>query len=152
MDNLQCLLDSGRRPRHGSLLGVVIACGLSGIFNSRYFGALGWAAGEAANMMIGNGIGLAVSESHEFEDGVAYYYAKDMRPFSIGGTVIGDKDWISGVRYHELAHATGKQRDLGPAYTPVHALSQGLSWLISGFTSTHRYNIFEQGWIEAPAQ
>ena len=84
-------------------------------------------------------------------------YAKGQRPFSVGGVVIGDEEQITQWRYHELAHATGKQRNLGPAYIPVHLLSQGLSGFIgvlSGqnfWESTHEHNIFERGWLEVPA-
>ena len=119
-------------------------------------GAAGWAAGEAANMMIGRTLGSIMSGGdRKFENGVAYYCAKGRTPFSVGGVVIGDEGLIKEWRVHELAHATGKQKNLGPAYIPAHVLSQGFSWLIGTFTGatykTHRYNIFERWWIEEPA-
>ena len=130
------LASMGNRLFNGAVTGAVFGgtyAGVTGgdIGQGAAMGAAGWAAGEAANMMIGRTLGSIMSGGNrEFKNGVAYYYAKDQRPFSIGGVIIGDKDWISEVRYHELAHATGKQKNLGPAYIPAHALAQGLSGFI----------------------
>lgn len=92
-------------------------------------GALGWAAGEAANMLIRHGTGFVGSglKNPKCEKGVFIYGLEGVLPFSIGGAVIGD-EWAmrnlpnpvgageSGyVIDHEISHALGKQRIMGPS-------------------------------------
>jgi len=158
------LASMGNRLFNSAVTGAVFGgtyAGVTGgdIGQGAAMGAAGWAAGEAANMMIGRTLGSIMSGGdRKFENGVAYYYAKGQRPFTVGGVVIGDQRWIGYVQYHELAHATGKQKNLGPAYLPAHVLAQGLSGFIGVLSgqnfwySTHTYNIFECEWIEVPAQ
>jgi len=143
----------------GGAFGAAYA-GVSGgdIWQGTKHGAMIWGLGEVANIGIGHGLGYAMSEGNsKFENGVRYYYAKGQRPFSVGGAVIGDEAWIKEANLHELAHATGKQKNLGPAYLPAHILSQGFSGIIgvlggnNFWLSTHNYNIFERWWIEVPA-
>jgi RHS repeat-associated protein len=130
-------------------------------------GALGWAAGEAGNMLIGHGLGLAMSgKGPKYKNGAFYYYPKGQGPFTVGGVIIGDKGmlamsyYINGQQYsvdqHERAHFP-QDVALSVSYIPVHLISQGVSGIVGSFTgakfwdSTHRYNIFERWWIDVPS-
>ncbi len=127
------------------------------------YGAVGWAAGEAVNMLIGNGLGVLMADSHEYKNGAFYYYSKGQTPFTIGGAIIGDEKTIKGFNWmnnqwdynhtvdqHERAHFP-QQTALSASYIPAHLVSQGMSWIFSGFTNTHRYNVLERWWIDVPS-
>ncbi len=133
-------------------------------------GALAWAAGEGVNMGIGHGIGYAMSgKAPSFSNGAFYYYSEGQTPFTVGGAIIGDKRMIEGynivnnqwdynhtVDQHEQSHFP-QQTALSVSYVPVHLASQGVGGAIGVFTGvgfgagTHRYNIFERGWIDVPS-
>lgn len=159
----------GNRLFNSAVTGAVFGGAYAGVTGGNIgqgaaYGAMGWAAGEAANMLIGHGLGYAMSGKgpSKFEDGVFYYHVANKGPFTVGGVIIGDEDWLSrpnlvsqaddpwhSVDAHERSHIRIQQTPLSVSYIPVHLVSQGISWLLSG--STHRYNIFERGWIDVPS-
>ncbi len=154
----------------GAAFGAAYA-GMTGgdIWQGAASGALAWAAGEGINMLIGHGLGYAMAgKGPEFKNGAFYYNAKGATPFTIGGTIIGDKKILAGyniqdgkwdynhtVDQHERAHFP-QQTVLSPSYIIAHYLSQGVGGLIGSVTGvgfwngTHTYNIFERNWINVP--
>jgi len=119
------------------------------------------------SFLIGHGLGYMISgKGPEFNNGAFYYYKEGQTPFTIGGTIIGDEDYILGYNringrwdydhttdQHERAHFP-QQTALSISYIPAHLASQGVSGILSGFDfkyGTHRYNIFERWWINVPS-
>ncbi len=164
----------GNRLFNSSLTGAAfgaVSAGMTGgdMLYGAGMGAAAWAGGEAAGMLVGHGLGMAMSDSHcyEFRNGAFYYYAQGEIPFTPGGgVIIGDKLQLQGfntingmadfshtVDAHERAHFA-QQTVLSPSYLPLHLLSQGIGGLVGmgtgvGFwDGTHRYNIFERWWID----
>ncbi len=133
-------------------------------------GALAWAAGEGVNMGIGHGIGYAMSgKAPSFSNGAFYYYSEGQTPFTVGGAIIGDRqkierfnvvnnewDYNHTTDQHERSHFP-QQTALSVSYIPTHLISQGVGGIVGIFTGvgfgagTHRYNIFERGWIDVPS-
>jgi hypothetical protein len=165
----------GNRLVNSAIVGGVVGAGyavVSGdnVLKGAAMGAGYWAAGEAANMVIGNGIGYALSgQGPEVRNGAFYYSVNGQVPFTIGGAIIGNETWMARpnivndqldyshtVEQHEYSHLP-QQTLLSAAYIPLHALSQGLGGLIGSFASggfwdgTHRYNLFERSLIEIPS-
>lgn len=143
--------------------GVMSAITGGDIWDSAAYSAMGWAAGEAANMLIARTIGSIMSGGNrEFKNGAAYYYTEWEGAFTIGGAIIGNKNTIAKFNWannqwdynhtvdqHERSHFP-QQNALSISYIPAHLFSQGMSWIFSGFTNTHRYNVLERWWIDVP--
>lgn len=160
------LASIGNRLFNSAVTGAVFGGAYAGVTGGNIsqgmaYGAMGWAAGEAANMIIGRTIGSIMSGGNrEFKNGAAYYYTEGEGAFTIGGAIIGNKETINGFNWannqwdynhtvdqHERAHFL-QQNALSVSYIPAHLLSQGMSFIFSGFTNTHRYNVLERGWID----
>ncbi|WKZ19560.1 MAG: hypothetical protein QY310_03115 [Candidatus Jettenia sp. CY-1] len=159
---------TGNRLFNSSLTGGTLGTAYAGITGENVWqgsarGAIAWGLGEAANMGIGHGLGYMMSGAGpKYSNGAFYYYSKEQVPFTIGGAIIGDEDYILGynivngqldynhtVDQHERAHFA-QQTALSVSYIPVHVISQGIGGLTGLFTGagflngTHRYNVFER--------
>ncbi|MHB8968803.1 MAG: RHS repeat-associated core domain-containing protein, partial [Thermoleophilia bacterium] len=159
----------GNRLYNSSLSGAGFGAAYAGatggdVWQGAARGAMAGAAGATANVLIGNAIGLYyMDDGYAYKNGAFYYYSKGQTPFTIGGVIIGDSALISSnviingqvdPRYTNDQHERGhfpQDTILSVSYIPVHMVSQGISWIFSGFTNTHNYNIFERWWIDVPS-
>jgi hypothetical protein len=119
-------------------------------------GALQYALGEVANMGVGHTIGLVwTGKLPEWEHGSFVYDSRKFAGITFSNVINADRsyyprpsDWAELMR-KEIGH-TWQSLFLGPAYIPVHALSQVASYPLSRFESGHRMNLFERVWHPYP--
>ena len=125
-------------------------------------GALGWAAGEGANMLIGHSVGLIASGGKKpvYVNGSFIYDANTSGWITFSNVITGPTSDIHrtlsntanpaiqdpfGRSYfqHEQGHTHPQATLLGPGYIPAHAASLAVGGFLGG---THKFGLLERFW------
>ena len=112
----------------GAAFGAVSA-GMTGgdMLHGAAMGAAAWAAGSAANMLIGNAVGWIGSgfQAPRYQNGVYIYGGNSRGALTIGNAVWGPNEAMPPMlASHEFGHGKFQSNLLGPLYLPFHALDQ----------------------------
>lgn len=155
----------------GSVFGATYA-GITGgeIGRAAMWGAVGWAAGEAANMAIGHAYGYIASDMTKptFNDGVFVYNVDTPGLVTFGNVIAGpeiqlgdplyrDKQLVPGktIRDHEVGHMP-QGTQFGLAYIPAHAASLTVGGAVGFINGTgfidgsHRFGLLERYYHPVP--
>ncbi len=165
----------GNRLFNSGLTGAAFGAAYAGmtggdIGQGATMGALGWAAGEAGNMLVGHAVGLIGSggKAPIFENGAFYYDVNTPGWITFGNVVTGPYGSLDNpyrlpdgrtftYREHELGHASPQGTLLGPAYIPAHAASLTVGGMVGTVTGygfvdgTHSFGLLERYWHPVPA-
>jgi len=123
----------GNRLFNTSLTGGAFGAAYSGVTGGDIWqgaskGAMAWAVGDTANMLIGNAIGFVGSgfKGPEYKNGVFVYKGNPWGHLTIGNAVWETQSGMSPVEFsHETdGHSFFQGKLLGPAYLPAHIADQ----------------------------
>jgi RHS repeat-associated protein len=116
-------------------------------------GALGWAAGDTGNMLIGHGVGFIGSNfsAPKWQDGVWIYEGNVSGAITFGNVILGQKgfseynqarydSWQSRMYRHEFGHVYQYQA-LGPSFLPAYVGQFPVALTV--FENPFQFNIFE---------
>ena len=153
----------------GGLTGGLTDEALGGNFGQgATIGAIGWAAGEAANMAIGHILGYVATgfEAPKFQNSAFVYDASFGCWITFSNVITGPYQYLDTAyqlngeiftyRAHEMGH-TSQGTLLEPGYMPAHASSLTVGSLIGAFTGygfmvgSHRFGLLERYWHPVPS-
>lgn len=144
----------------GAAYGAAYA-GMTGgdVLKGAGMGALGWAAGDAANMAIGHGVGLIGSKfsAPKFQDGAWIYEGNVNGAITFGNVILGETGFRSyrtapyntqesRLYRHEFGHVYQYQA-LGPSFLPGYGGQFPAALIVS--ENPFKFNIFENFFLNS---